>query len=83
MPEKKRKDRKVFVYTTPTCSQCRAVKEYLAEKKIAYVERNVGEDREAAREMLEKSGEMSVPVVIIYDKVVVGFNRTRLDRLLK
>ncbi|MFC1963715.1 glutaredoxin family protein [Chloroflexota bacterium] len=56
--------------------------EYLSQKGIQYVEHNVATDRDAAKEMIEKSGQMGVPVIIVGDKVVKGFNRGELDKLL-
>ena len=58
------------------------VKEYLSQKGVAYEEKNVVEDHAVAREMIEKSKQMGVPVVIIGDEILVGFNQPRLDELL-
>jgi len=58
------------------------VKEYLSQKGIAYVEHDVGSDRDKAMEMVEKSRQMGVPVIIIDDNIVVGFNQSALDKLL-
>ncbi len=75
-------DRKVVIYSTPTCSYCKGAKDYLSRKGIPYVDYNVAEDEAIAKEMIQKSGQMGVPVIIIDDEVVVGFNQTRLDSLL-
>ena len=76
-------DRKVVVYSTPTWPFCKRAKEYLSQKGVAYEEHDVAADRTAAAEMIEKSKQMSVPVIIIDDKdVVVGFNQAKLDELL-
>ena len=59
------------------------MKEYLSQKGVAYQEHDVAADREKAKEMIEKSKQMAVPVVIIDDKdIVVGFNPAKLDELL-
>ena len=58
------------------------MKEYLSQKGVSYQEHNVAEDRDAAREMIEKTKQMGVPVTVIDDAVVVGFNQGELDRLL-
>ena len=59
------------------------MKEYLSQKGIAYQEHDVAADRNAAKEMIEKSKQMAVPVIIIDDKeIVVGFNQSKLDELL-
>jgi len=58
-------------------------KEYLSQKGITYEEHDVAADREAAKEMIEKSKQMAVPVIIVDEKdIVVGFNRAKLDELL-
>ena len=75
-------DKKVVVYSTPTCPYCKRVKDYLSRKGIAYVDYNVAQDRDKAKEMIQKSGQMGVPVITIDDEVVVGFNQTLLDKLL-
>ena len=58
------------------------MKEYLSRKGIAYTDHDVAADREKAREMVEKTGQMGVPVIIIDGEIVVGFNQGRLDELL-
>ena len=75
-------DKKVVIYTTPTWPYCHRTKEYLSQKGIPYTEYNVAENKEAAKEMIQKSGQMSVPVTTIDDQVVVGFNQTQLDGAL-
>jgi glutaredoxin-like YruB-family protein len=75
-------DKKVVVYSTPTCPWCKKAKEYLTQKGIAYTDINVATDRNAAKEMIKKSGQMSVPVIMVDDEIVVGFNQPQLDKLL-
>ncbi len=77
------KRRTVVIYSTPTCPYCRQAKQYLNERGIAYTDYNVAEDRKAAREMIEKSKQMGVPIIIVDDKdIVVGFDRDKLEKLL-
>ena len=75
-------DKQVVIYSTPTCPYCKRAKEYLSRKEIAYTEHNVAIDRDAAKEMVKKSGQMGVPVILVDDEGIVGFNQTRLDKLL-
>lgn len=75
-------DKKVVIYSTPTCPHCKRAKEYLSRKGISYQEYNVAVDRDKAKEMIQKSGQMGVPVIIVDSEVVVGFNQTLLDKLL-
>ena len=56
--------------------------EYLSRKGISYTEHDVAHDRNAAKEMIKKSGQIGVPVIIVDDEIVVGFNQSRLDQLL-
>ena len=73
----------VTIYTTQTCGYCKMAKDYFAEQGISYAEYNVGTDLEKRKEMIEKSGQMGVPVITIDDEVVVGFDKTRLATLLE
>ena len=59
------------------------VKEYLKEKGIEFEEIDVGSNKEKAQEMVEKSGQMGVPVLEIGEKIVIGFNKEKIDALLK
>ncbi|RLJ07425.1 MAG: NrdH-redoxin [Candidatus Aenigmatarchaeota archaeon] len=74
---------KVRVYTTPVCPWCERVKQFLREHGVEFEEVNVMEDRKAAIEMIEKSGQMGVPVIEIDGQIVVGYNPERLKELLK
>ncbi len=75
-------DKKVVIYSTPTCPYCKRAKEYLSRKGVSYTDIDVAQDKEKAKEMTQKSGQMSVPVIIIDDEIVVGFNQVLLDKLL-
>ena len=82
MPEKKQP--KVKVFSTPTCPYCHAAKEFLKEKKIKFTDVDVSKDKKAQEEMIEKSGQMGVPVIIIDNKeVIVGFDKEALKKALK
>ncbi len=72
----------VVIYSTPTCSYCRAAKEFFDENKIAYTEYNVASDAQKRNEMIEKSGQMGVPVIAINDELVIGFDQDKLSELL-
>ena len=76
-------DKNVVIYSTPTCPYCKKTKDYLSQKKISFTEYNVAADRDKAREMMEKTRQMGVPVVIIDDKdIIIGFDPEKLDELL-
>jgi glutaredoxin-like YruB-family protein len=72
----------VTVYSTPTCPFCKKVKEFLNKHDIDFTDINVAEDDEKAQEMIQKSGQMGVPVVEIDDDVIVGFDRDKLTETL-
>ncbi len=75
-------DKKIIIYSTPACPYCKRAKEYLSQKGISFVDRDVAQDKDAAKEMIEKSGQMSVPVIIVDNEIIVGFNQALLDKLL-
>ncbi len=74
--------KKVTIYSTPTCPYCKRAKDYLTQKGIAFTDYNVAEDREKTKEMIEKSKQMGVPVIVVGDDIVIGFNQKKLDSLL-
>ena len=75
-------DKEVIIYSTPTWSYCKRAKEYLSRKEIPYIEYNVAGDREKVKEMIDKSGQMGVPVILVDYEIVIGFNQAKLDELL-
>lgn len=74
-------EHKIVVYSTSTCPYCDMVKDFLKDKGVKFDNKNVGEDVEAAREMIQKSGQRGVPVLDIDGKIVVGFNQDLIDEL--
>lgn len=73
----------VQVYTTPSCGYCRMVKSYFQERGVKFTEFDVSRDQRKAEEMVRKSGQMGVPVVDINGKIIVGFDRDKIDRSLR
>jgi len=72
----------IIIYTTPTCTYCNAVKNYLRNKNIPFREIDVSRDQLAAQEMYNRSGQYGVPQILIDGHLVVGFNKSKLDELL-
>ncbi len=72
----------VKIYTTPTCVFCHAAREFLKEHGVDFQEFDVARDIKAREEMIQKSGQLGVPVVDIDGKIVIGFDRPRLSNLL-
>lgn len=73
---------KVKIYSTPTCTTCKSTKAFLSENNIKFEDVNVAEDQKAAQEMMQKSGQMSVPVIDVDGQVVLGFDKAKLKKLL-
>lgn len=74
---------KVTVYSTPTCPYCHTAKAFLKENKIKFKDIDVAKNKKAAEEMIEKSGQMGVPVIVIGEKVIVGFDKEAIKKALK
>lgn len=72
----------VKVYSTKTCPHCVRAKEYLEDKNIEFEEIDVSEDQEKAREMVDLTGQMGVPVLVIDGEVIVGFDRAKIQKAL-
>ncbi len=76
----------VVIYTTPTCGFCKRTKEYFKEHNVEYSEHDVSSDSEKAQEMVDMTGQMGVPVVVIGEgdkkEIVIGFDEAKLKELL-
>lgn len=72
----------VKMFTTPTCGYCRQAKDFFKDHDISFSEVDVIKDREALKEMSDRSRQMGVPVILVDQEVVVGFDRERLALLL-
>ncbi len=72
----------VTIYSTPTCHFCNMAKDYFKDNNVEYTAFDVSVDSEKRKEMMDKSGQLGVPVILIDDQVVVGFNRPKLANLL-
>jgi len=77
------KTQKVTVYSTQTCPYCHMAKDFLKENKVAFEDIDVSKDRKKAQEMIEKSGQMGVPVIEIGGKIIVGFDKEAVKKALK
>lgn len=74
---------KVSIYTTATCPWCMKTKDFFKENSVKYEEINVGENEQARNEMLEKSGQLGVPVIDAGGTIIVGFDKDALKKALK
>jgi glutaredoxin-like YruB-family protein len=77
-----KKQPRVILFTTPTCSHCRTAKGYLRKKGIKFKDVDISRDKAAARDMVRRSGQQGVPVIDVGGKIIVGFNRAKLDQEL-
>lgn len=74
--------KKAIVYTTTWCPYCQEAKEYLTENGVPYEEKNIELDLKTRAEMIQKSGQLGVPVLEIDGKLIVGFAPTEIDKAL-
>lgn len=74
--------KEVKIYSTPTCHFCHMAKEYFDQKGVQYTDYNVAEDIEKRMEMVQKTGQMGVPVIDIAGEIVIGFNEAKIAELL-
>ena len=72
----------VTIYSTPTCHFCRMAKDFFKANNINYTEYDVASNLEKRKEMIEKSRQIGVPVIIIGDELIVGFNKPQISQLL-
>jgi glutaredoxin-like YruB-family protein len=72
----------VTIYSTPTCHFCHLAKDFFNANKVAYTEYDVASNLEKRKEMMDKSGQMGVPVIVIGDELVVGFDKPAIAKML-
>ena len=72
----------ILIYSTPTCAYCRMTKEYLKSKNIPFTDVDVSTDHAKAQEMISKTGQFGVPVIDVGGKIIVGFDKRKLDEYL-
>ncbi|MBP7007093.1 MAG: glutathione S-transferase N-terminal domain-containing protein [Candidatus Pacebacteria bacterium] len=75
-------NKKVIVYSTPTCPYCVYTKKFLKEKGVDFEDVDVSKDHSRGMEMVEKSGQMGVPVIDIEGNIIVGFQPEVFSKLL-
>ena len=73
----------VSIYSTPTCHFCHAAKDFFTAHNVPFSDYNVATDLARRQEMVQKSGQMGVPVIYIGDDLIVGFDEDRIKELLK
>ena len=73
----------VKIYSTTWCIDCRMAKDFLKQKKVRFEEMDVQYNHKAAEELSKKSGQNGVPVIDINGKIIIGFNRSEIKKVLK
>jgi len=74
--------KKVTIYSTPTCHFCHMAKEFFKENNIEFTDHDVASDLDKRKEMVEKTGQMGVPVIMIGDEMIIGFDEPKIRQLL-
>ena len=74
--------KEVKIYTTPSCVYCRMTKEFFKKNGVQFQEYNVAQDVSAREEMIQKTGQLGVPVTMIDGEIVIGFDQEKLSELL-
>ena len=72
----------VKIYSTPTCPWCQRTKQFLKDSNISYTDFDVSTDQKAAEEMIQKSGQMGVPVLDIEGTIIVGYDTAKIKDVL-
>ncbi len=73
---------KVVMFTTPTCSFCNQAKRYFREHQVRFTEVDVSKDMQAAKDLQRKTGQTGVPVILINNRPIVGFDRPKINQML-
>ncbi len=76
-------EHKITIYSTPTCPYCVMLKDYLKEHGFKYTDIDVSKDQKKAEEMVDKSGQMGVPVADIDGQIIIGFNKEKVKKILQ
>jgi len=72
----------IKIYTTPICPYCISLKTFLKEKGFKFEEINISQNEKVRNELIEKSGQMQVPIIEINGEIVAGFDKRKISKLL-
>ncbi len=76
-------NKSIKIYTTPSCVYCKMAKDFFSKNNLKYQEFDVFQDLKAREEMIEKSGQLGVPVIDVDGQIILGFDRPKLTELLE
>ncbi len=71
----------VTIYTSDSCHFCHMAKDFLTEKNVQFTEKNISQDKEAMME-LRKKGFTGVPLIVVGDETIYGFDQDKLEKAL-
>lgn len=74
--------KKVIVYSTPACIYCHLLKDWLIQNNIPFIEYDLSIDTQKKDEMIEKTGQMAVPIIEVDEEIIIGFDKKRISELL-
>jgi glutaredoxin-like YruB-family protein len=72
----------VKIYSTPTCPWCKRAKQFFADNGVSYQDFDVASDVAARKDMMDKSGQLGVPVIDIDGEIIIGYDEPRLKKAL-
>jgi glutaredoxin 3 len=75
-------DKQITIYSTPSCHFCHMAKDFLTENNVPFTDYDVASDLEKRQEMVEKSGQMGVPVIFVGEEMLIGFDKDKLSKLV-
>lgn len=76
-------NKKIKVYGVSTCPFCKRTKEFLKDKGFDFEDLDVSANHDLAKEMIKKSGQMSVPVIEVDGEIIIGFDKEKIETLLR
>ncbi len=82
MAQATKKQPRVLMFSTPTCSYCNMAKQYFRRNRVRFRDVDISKDPAAARDVMRRSGQMGVPVIDIGGKIIVGFDKPKINQLL-
>ncbi len=80
--EQPQQQKRVIVFSTPTCTYCNMLKQYFRQKGVRFRDVDISRDQAAARDLVRRTGQMGVPVVDIGGRLIVGFDKPKINQLL-
>ncbi len=82
MNQENTNQKEVVIYSTPTCHFCQLAKEFFNNNNIEYTDYDVQADPAKGQEMVQRTGQRSVPMIFIGEELVMGFDEAKIRELL-